>query len=323
MMVLKLDKIDKRILFELDKNARIPETKLAKLMGRSKESVRYRIKKLEEKKIIKGYSIWIDLEKIGFDSAKIYLNLANNPARKKEFVDYVIKDKRLFWLGVAEGAWNIGLTYFIRSNKEFFELKNKLFSEFKDLVQDAHTGFLVDANICEKTFLIDQEANWKVMFGDVQRVELDDVEKDILKELYANSRNNVVNIASNINTTTDIVRNRMRKLEEKNIIVRYLAKIDFNKLKYEFFKTFLYFKNLTKQDEIRLFEYCRTQPNIIHLVRQISPWDVELEIMCESYHDYNDIIDELTEKFSDIINKVETAIMREDYVFPSKKLIFE
>jgi hypothetical protein len=70
-------------------------------------------------------------------------------------------------------------------------------------------------------------------------------------------------------------------------------------------------------------EYCRLNPKIIHMVKQISPWDIELEIMCESYLDYNEIISNLTKEFSEIINKVETAIMGEDYVFPANKMIFE
>lgn len=38
---------------------------------------------------------------------------------------------------------------------------------------------------------------------------------------------------------------------------------------------------------------------------------------------YNEIISNLTERFSNIIQKIETSIMGEDYVFPSKELIFE
>ncbi len=70
-------------------------------------------------------------------------------------------------------------------------------------------------------------------------------------------------------------------------------------------------------------EYTRKVPEIIHLVKQISPWDVELEIMCENYLDYNKIISELTQEFANIIQKVETAIMHEDYLFPAKEMIFE
>ncbi len=121
-----LDKRDLEILFELDKNARIAETQLAKKIGRSKESVRYRIKQLEKNGIIKRYTIWIDPARLGYHSAKIYLSLANHPEKKREFIDEVRKDKRLFWVGVAEGAWNAGLTFFVKSNEEFFNLKNAL-----------------------------------------------------------------------------------------------------------------------------------------------------------------------------------------------------
>ncbi|MFH1770666.1 MAG: Lrp/AsnC family transcriptional regulator [archaeon] len=320
---MKLDKIDQKILYELDKNARIPDTRLAKLVGRSKESVRYRIKQLQEKNIILGFTAWIDPTKIGYQSSKIYLNLANKPEQKKEFVEYIKKDKRLFWLGVAEGAWNVGLTYFVKSAREFFDLKNELFSRYRDLILDSHTAILVNVNICDRTFYHETETNWKTMFGETENYTLEPIEKKILKELFQNSRINVVDIARKHNTTIDIVRSRMKKLEEKRIVFRYKAIIDHNKLGHEFFKTFLYFKNLTKEDEERLMEYTRKVPAIIHMVKQISPWDIELEIMCEHYAEYNDIISNLTKEFSNIIQKVETAIMGEDYVFPAEEMIFE
>jgi DNA-binding Lrp family transcriptional regulator len=322
-MDIKLDKIDKRILFELDKNARIPDTQLAKLVGRSKESVRYRIKRLEDLGVILGFSSWIDLSKIGFISAKIYLNLANDPKKKKELLDYVKQDKRLFWLGVAEGAWNVGLTYFVKSNREFFDLKNELFSKFKELILKSDTGVLVDVNISHKTFLHNSPNQWKTLFADLEDYKLEEIEKEVLKELHNNSRVHVVDIAVNNKSTVDIVRNRIKKLEEKGIIAGYFAKIDFSKINYEFFKTFLYFKNLTNEDETRLLNYCKLNKKIINLVRQISPWDIELEVMCESYKEYNNVLSSLSEEFSSIISKTETAIMGENYLFPSKKFIFE
>lgn len=322
-MTLNLDKVDMRILFELDRNARIPDTKLAKLVRRSKESVRYRIKMLQEKGIITGFTTWIDPTKLGFSSAKIYLNLVNKPSRKEDLIKYVKKDKRLFWLGIAEGVWNVGLTYFVKSNNEFFELKNDLFSKFNDLVLESHTAVLVDVKIHDKTFLYNADSEWKTMSDVLDSYSLDSIEMGILKELFNNSRVSIVDLVRKNKTTVDIIRHRIKKLEDKKIIFRYSAKIDFNKLGYEFYKTFLYFRNLNKLDENRLLEYARKNLQIIHLVKQISPWDVELEIMCNNYLEYNKIISNLTEEFSEIINKVETAIMSEDYVFPADKMIFE
>ncbi len=318
-----LDKIDRKILFELDRNARIADTTLAKMVGRSKESVRYRITQLQLRGVILGFTLWIDPTKLGFSSAKIYLSLANKPELRKKFIEYVTQDKRLFWLGIAEGAWNAGLTYFVQTNREFFELKNELFSRFKDLILESRTAVLVNVNIHDKTFLVPQEVSWKTMFEGREEYVLEEIEQEILRELFQDGRVSVVEMARRIGVSVDVVRHRMKRLEEKRIILKYTARIDVNALGYEFYKTFLYFRNLTKQDEQRLMQYTLQEPNIIHLVKQISPWDVELEIMCENYVDYNKIIERLTREFSGVIMKVETAIISEDYVFPAQKMIFE
>jgi DNA-binding Lrp family transcriptional regulator len=318
-----LDKADRRILFELDKNARIPDTKLAKLVGKSKESIRYRIQQLKKKGIIKGFTIWIDPTKLNYQTAKIYLTLANKPKLKEEFIDFVKSDKRIFWLGIAEGAWNAGMTYFIKNNRELFELKNELFSRFKDLILDSRVLSIVDINVHDKTFLFNTDTRWKPMFDRQEHFILDKIEIKILQELFNNARTSIVEIARKTDSSVDIIRNRIKRLEKRKIIFRYMCITDFNKLGYEFYKTFIYFTNLSKKDESRLMEYARKNPKTIHSVRTFGPWDFELEIMCDSYHDYINIINNLTKEFSDIINKVETAIMGEDYVFPAKRLVFE
>ncbi len=322
-MHFKVDKIDQRILFELDRNARIPETKLAKIVGRSKESIRYRLAQLKQKGIIQRFTIWIDPTKLGYSSSKIYLHLANKPQQKENFIQRVKKDKHLFWLGIAEGSWNVGLTYFVQSTKEFFDLKNELFSEYKDLILDSHTAVLVNVNCGEKAFFYPTEKTWKTIFNQPERLEIDEIERKILKELFLNCRISLIEIARKSSSTVDIVRNRIKKLEEKGIIFRYTIRIDHNLLGHEFYKTFLYFKNLTKRDEQKLMEYTRKNSKIIYLVKQISPWDIELEIMCDNYQEYLHIINDLTREFVDAINKIETAIMSEDYIFPAEKMIFE
>ncbi|MCF7871442.1 AsnC family transcriptional regulator [Candidatus Woesearchaeota archaeon] len=321
-MNLKLDKIDKRILYELDKNARIPDTKLARIAKKSKESIRYRIKKLQEQNIIKGFTIWVDPTKLGYNSAKIYLKLANKPEKKKEMINELKKEKKLFWLGTADGAWDLGLTYFVKNNREFYETKNKLFSKYKDIIIETRTAVLVSVHYSNKTYFYNTQNEWNTIFEKQENIIIEEIEKKILNELFQNSRINITEIARKHNSTTDIIRNRIKKLEKQKIISRYNAIIDHNNLGYEFFKTFLYFKNLSQKDETKLMEYSLQNEKIIHLVKQISPWDVELEIMCENYLEYNQIISELTQEFAEVINKIETAIMHEDHIFPSKKIIF-
>lgn len=59
-----LDEIDKKILTELQKNCQIPRIKLAEMVKVSLSTINYRIKRLEQEGIIKGYHAHIDFSQI-------------------------------------------------------------------------------------------------------------------------------------------------------------------------------------------------------------------------------------------------------------------
>tara|TARA_B100001741_G_scaffold184671_1_gene152026 strand:+ start:895 stop:1350 length:456 start_codon:yes stop_codon:yes gene_type:complete len=61
-----MDKIDKKIVFELQKNGRLSNFDLAEKVGLSPSPCLRRIKNLERKKIISGYTAIIDEELFGY-----------------------------------------------------------------------------------------------------------------------------------------------------------------------------------------------------------------------------------------------------------------
>lgn len=72
-----LDEIDKKILSILMKNAKTPYTDIAKEIHVSGGTVHVRMNKMEEMGLVKGASLSIDYEKLGYDIAAflgIYLN---------------------------------------------------------------------------------------------------------------------------------------------------------------------------------------------------------------------------------------------------------
>lgn len=62
---VKLDRIDKSIIFELQKNGRIQNNDLAKEIGLSPSSCLRRVKLLEEANVIQSYTTIVDPHKIG------------------------------------------------------------------------------------------------------------------------------------------------------------------------------------------------------------------------------------------------------------------
>ena len=67
MNKINLDLKDRKILYELDSNSRQPLSQIAKKVGLSKEVVNYRIRRLEDQKIITHTKIIT-----GFETGKTY-----------------------------------------------------------------------------------------------------------------------------------------------------------------------------------------------------------------------------------------------------------
>ncbi len=322
-MSLNIDQTDKRILFELEKNSRIADVKLAKIIGKSKDSVRYRIKRLEKLGVILGYKTWVDVVKLGYRASTIYLKLLNLPDKKKQLIEEIIKDKRTYWIGVAEGVWNVGITYFITSNNELFKIKNHLLSKYSDLIVDSSVTDLVNVSVHEKIFLVKEKSSLITFTEDSGKIDIDKMDKNVLRELYKNSRSNIAFIADKYNTSVDIVRNRMRKLEKSGIIIRYTLVLDYQKIGYEFYKAFIYLNSHDYEKIDKMLRYAEQSDKIINIVKQVSPWDFEFIIFAKNFQEYSDAISEFTGKFSKDIKKVETATMGTDIIFPCEKLIFD
>ncbi|MDI9620154.1 MAG: Lrp/AsnC family transcriptional regulator [Candidatus Nezhaarchaeota archaeon] len=68
---MKLDDVDKAILRELLTNARLSFREIARRIGTSTVTVANKVRRLEENGIIKGYTVTLDLEKLGYDVTAI------------------------------------------------------------------------------------------------------------------------------------------------------------------------------------------------------------------------------------------------------------
>ena len=316
-----LDKIDGRILFELDWNSRIPETLLAKKIRKSREVVRYRMNSLMERGIVKGYGACINPGTLGYQGYKLYLKIGGAGERRREFLEYLKEREDLFWLGVADGAWDVGITFFARDAVEFCEKKNEIFSRFGEIVIDRRACTLAEVHAFQKKFLHPGRGE-TILYGKPVGNEIDELERRILGILMGNARMKVVEIAKRCGCGLEAARARIRRLEESGVIARYAVKLDHTKLGMEFYKSFLYFGGLDAENEKKLMEFCRGHPNILNVVRQISPWDVELEVMVGNHAEYNGVVHQLREIFPSELRNVESAVMVEDYVFPAGEKIF-
>ncbi len=142
-----LDDLDKKIIRELQVDCRINLVELEKKLGVAKSTIHYRINRLEEEKIITGYSAKIDLFKLADDFEAVVL------IRSKYGPEYSDKIKLLF--NEIPGIWavynvlgDIDFVILMRAdNREEF-VKNLEKIESSKLVE--RTSTVVIANILKE-----------------------------------------------------------------------------------------------------------------------------------------------------------------------------
>ena len=89
---MKMDKIDKKILEILQRNAKITNAQLSKEIGLSPAPTLERVRKLESKGIISGYNAKLDMSKIGL-GVSTFVMVTLKEQNKKNLVSFLDKIK--------------------------------------------------------------------------------------------------------------------------------------------------------------------------------------------------------------------------------------
>ncbi len=307
---IKLDKIDRKILAELDKNCRIPSTRLAKIVGKSRQSVEYRVNQMVKKGIITSFNAAFNPHKMGYKIYKIYLKLRNIPEEKQRLFEYLKLSGIVYWMGECSGTWDLIFGVFSKDDYAFFNLKNELISKFNEIIVGEEGGILVDVKQYVKMYFTNEIVPPTMFAGELVHNELDKLDHAILGEIVNNARIPINELAKKVASTPTIVRGKLRKLEENGIIIQYRIGIDLNILGLELYKAIIKLDRYTKDDERKLLEYMSNLPNIHYFIRNI--WQIEPELVVSSYQEYYKIIENLKKEFPYVIRTVDSVLMITD-----------
>jgi len=305
-----LDKADLKILAELDKNCRIPSTQLARKVGKSRQAVDYRINQLVKGGVITSFNAAINPHKMGFKAYKIYVKLRNIPEEKERMFRYLRSSSRVYWMGECSGVWDLIFSFFAKNDYEFYELKNEFISKFNKIIVDEEDGILIDVKQYPKMYFTGKIEEPTMFAGEIVDNDVDKIDYFILGEIVNNARISLVELAKKAKSTEIIIKNRLKKLKEKGIIIQFRIGVNLNKLGLELYKAIIRLDRYSKEDEKNLLSYASSLPSIQYFIRNIS--QIEPELVVSNYQEYYEIIENLKKEFPDVIKTVDTVLMMTD-----------
>lgn len=313
MSKTEIDLKDRKILFELDFSARQTDSEISRSVGLSKAGVRYKIQDMVNNKILLGFYPIINLTKLGFVYGRVFVKSQNLTQEKAaDIFDKLRKEKAIKWILECEGSYDIGLGIWSSSLRQFKKEIEKFVSKYGFYVKEKKESIGIDVAHFQSRYLLNKKETREIHIEEEDKTEqIDAVDKKILEVLCQNARMSLVNIAAKLKIQSNVVAYRIRRMEEKGIVLGYRPLINNNILGFNHYKIFFHLINVTEKDLIRLKQYIKSSPNVVYIVDEIGICDIDIEAMFQSIDEYFEFIKQLKFAFPSLIRDYETIIIKD------------
>ena len=307
---LKLTLLDRKLLYELDIDARQPLTKLSKKVRASPALIDYRLKRMEKAGLIKNYLTFLDAGKLGLMIWNVYLELQNMTDKTEaDIVDYLKGVKQVWWIARCSGRWDLIYSLCVKDVKQFYGIVVDVHNKFGQYILNQSLAAHVAIEIISRGYPLGKPGVGKTWYSSVEQPALDNADLKILGAISRNARLPATEIAKRTGLTPRIVSYRIKELLQRGIINRFRLQLDVKKIGMSFYKVILYLKDYTSAKNNSLKQYCIQQGNIFHYEQKIGPWMLELEMDSENYESADKQMKIMKEKFSDFIRSYELLLI--------------
>lgn len=314
-----MDKKDKIILYELDRNARQPLTKIAKKAKLSRESILYRLQKFKKSGLIRDYLTVIDMARLGFTHYKIFLKLHNITEEKEnELISYLCDNPFVTWVSSCDGKYSLILAVKAKSIIELNSFMTQLRNKYWQFIMEQDTSTIVRGQYFHRDYLIGEKGTTERIIdwgGSPEEIKLDEKNIMILDKVSKSTRVTAVEIAKNTKISADSVIQRLKKLEKEKIIQHYLIWPDVNKLLGNYYKVLISLHNINEEKERKLLSYCLENPFIVYSVNTYGGWQFEIDVEVKDIQHFRDLIRDFLNNFSDIVSDYTALNIYEEYKY--------
>lgn len=249
-----LDLKDRKILYELDNNARQSSSEIGKKTGLSKQVVAYRINKLIQSGVIQKLYAVYDTSKLGFTTCKVFLRLQNaNVEKQREITEYIKNSQNVQFFIATDGMFGLVFNLLAGTASELYELIKELENRYGSYIAEKELIIMLFSSFFFRDYLIgkaSKEIRKPMYFGSKQEaVEIDEINKKILHYLGIDARMPATKIANKIGISPDSIALRIKKLERAQIIHNYVLLPNFSLLNQTSYKILFSLHNLTEERE--------------------------------------------------------------------------
>jgi Lrp/AsnC family transcriptional regulator, regulator for asnA, asnC and gidA len=310
-----LDVKDRKILYELDKDARQPISQIAKKVGLSKQLTKYRIDKLIENKSIQQFVMMLDTKKMGYCFYDLFLQLQNMPkSKQEEFVTFLKGIDTVGWLASTIGKWDIVVAIFTKDISEFNATLDEIYTRYGKYIKDKTFIIDISAFSCKNKFLSQEENELDdEYYGSDKIVKLDKNDMRLLKLLDEDVRRSALDISKKIGVSFDTVQRKIKKLKKKGVIQGFKIKVDPSVFGHEWHLVLFELNAINDLERQKFVQKLRKHKHVVFIINTIGNWNMMVDVHVRGSNHFQEFIEELKEEFGYMIKSYENLTVAKDH----------
>lgn len=314
--VIRLKKIDKKVLSRLQMNSRESFSGIGKKLRKSQQQISYTVASLEKKKVIQNMFTLMDYSRFDVIVFGVFfrVNYTSESAYTK-LIEGLVKDPHTSWVATCGGRFDLVAAFFTRNPSMFNKVLHGVMESFsKQLRNYSVLTWVVRRGFSRKYLFEHLRGDAETIIGgDREPIKLDLADLKLLDLLANDARASSVLLAGKLDLTPKTVIERIRKLEAKEVIKGYKTLLDLRKIGYSSRLLLIRYHNVLKELEDKFIKFLRAHPNVLSVVKTLGEWDVEVEMEAPDFWDLRKAEMKMREQFAELIQDIEAVPLYHTY----------
>lgn len=298
-MVEIIDKKDMKLIHALEKNSRRSISNIAKEMGVSKEVANYRLKRLHNRNIVRGYKLVVNNFALGYKSYFLLINLHNlTPTVRTNMIKDIRLNPNMKCTKFLQSEYDIGLFFWIKKKDHLKELE-KILSKYAIYIQKKRLVLITEIRHLSLSH-IHHYKKLEVSYGISAYQKLTDKEKLLIMELSKDPLQKITELCSKLEISAQVASKIIRHLYHKNILMGIFPIIDNENLNYNKYKIFIEMANFEKKKQ--LISHLSLHPHVSKIYDTLGFCDVMFNVQFQHTLELDKFLTKLRTNFPDIID---------------------
>jgi len=329
---IKLDLKDKKILSLLSINNRFTPSFIAKEIGVSKDTVRYRINKLKESKVILAPLLVINPYSLGLKFHTLFLKLKQiNQNEELALIKFGVEQPSTMWVSTLGGEWDFVMNVYTKDRKHLNEIIKEIKDKFSDNISDIldlenyeftkyenlPDGYLKENSI-EKTKKVKRDVSFQSIIDkspmtDNNPAHLNELDKKVLIELAKNPEITIADLAENLGVAFDTAKHRISNLIKDRVIMAFNPLI--NLVGIGIFAYILLLETKNIEDVKKIENFLINHSSSGYVVHSYGKWDWQVYLAAKNQFEFYKILREIRSEIGEDIREYSSLITIQDFKF--------